>query len=113
AQNQAQATVSNLNQTSGASVAELMQLIGNLRQTAAQFPPDKRGDITDNIDDVEVEIKKPEQERNLRKLTNRLVALLTAGTVVAAPIAGMTDFTNNVMEIGNKLNIELRLPSGK
>ena len=111
AQNQAQATVSNLNQTSGASVAELMQIISTMRQTAAQFPPDIRDDIIIDIDDVKEEIQKP--ERNLLKVKKRLLALLTAVSVVAAPIAGMTDFANNVMEIGNKLNIELKLPSVK
>ncbi|MEH1907399.1 MAG: DUF4926 domain-containing protein [Nostoc sp.] len=113
AQNQAQATVSNLNQTSGASVAELMQLIGNLRQTAAQFPRETHDDIIIDIDDVEVEIQKPEKERNLPKLQKRLVALLTAATVVAAPIASMTGFTKDVMEIGSKLGIELKLPPVK
>ncbi|WP_331001474.1 DUF4926 domain-containing protein [Nostoc sp. WHI] len=113
AQNQAQATVGNLNQTSGASIAELMQIISTMRQTAAQFPPEIHDDIIIDIDDVEVEIQKPEKERNLPKLKKRLVALLTAVTLVAAPIAGMTDFTNNVMEIGSKLGIELKLPSGK
>ncbi|MDZ7955185.1 leucine-rich repeat domain-containing protein, partial [Nostoc sp. DedQUE09] len=104
---------SNFNQTSGANISEILQLIGNLRQTAAQFPPETRDDMIIDIDDVEAEIQKPEKERNLPKLKKRLVALLTAASVVAAPIAGMTDFTNNVMEIGNKLNIELKLPSGK
>ena len=104
---------SNFNQTSGANISEILQLIGNLRQTAAQFPPDIRDDITIDIDDVEAEIQKPEKERNVPKLKKRLVALLTAATLVAGAIAGMTDFTNNVMEIGNKLNIELKLPSGK
>ena len=104
---------SNFTQTSGANISEILQLIGNLRQTAAQFPPETRDDIIIDIDDVEAEIQKPEKERNLPKLKKRLVALLTAATLVAAPIAGMTDFANNVMEIGNKLNIELKLPSGK
>ncbi|MEH1951714.1 MAG: hypothetical protein V7K77_32895 [Nostoc sp.] len=104
---------SNFNQTSGASVAELMQLIGNLRQTAAQFPPETHDDIIIDIDDVEVEIQKPEKERNLPKLKKRLVALLTAATVVAAPIAGITGFTKDVMEIGSKLGIELKLPPVK
>jgi internalin A len=107
AQNQAQATVNNLNQTSGASIAELMQIISTMRQTAAQFPPEIREDIIIDIDDVEVEIQKPEKERSLPRLKKRLVALLTAATLVAAPIAGITDFTNNVMEISNKLGIEL------
>nr|WP_242039801.1 hypothetical protein [Anabaena sphaerica] len=96
-----------LTQTNGASVAELMQIISTMRQTAAQFPTEIREDITIDIDDVEVEIQKPEKERNLPKLRKRLVALLTAASVAAAPIAGMTDFTNNVMEIGSKLGIEL------
>jgi internalin A len=104
---------SNFNQTSGANISEILQLIGNLRQTAAQFPPDIRDDIIIDIDDVEEEIQKPEKERNLPKLKKRLVALLTAATVVAAPIAGMTDFANNVIDIGNKVGIELKLPSGK
>ncbi|MEH2320988.1 COR domain-containing protein, partial [Nostoc sp.] len=104
---------SNFTQTSGANISEILQLIGNLRQTAAQFPPDDREGIIIDIDDVEVEIQKPEKERNLRKLQIRLLALLTAATVVAAPIASMTDFTNNVLEIGSKLGIELKLPSAK
>ncbi|MEH1942797.1 MAG: leucine-rich repeat domain-containing protein [Nostoc sp.] len=104
---------SNFNQTSGANISEILQLIGNLRQTAAQFPPETRDDMIIDIDDVEVEIQKPEKERNLPKLKKRLVALLTAATLVAAPIAGITDFTNNVIDIGNKVGIELKLPSVK
>ncbi|MEH2449443.1 MAG: DUF4926 domain-containing protein [Nostoc sp.] len=104
---------SNFTQTSGANISEILQLIGNLRQTVAQFPPEIRDDIIIDIDDVEAEIQKPEKERNLPKLKKRLLALLAAGTLVAATIAGITDFTNNVLEIGNKLNIELKLPFGK
>ncbi|OUL35978.1 Ras family protein [Nostoc sp. T09] len=104
---------SNFTQTSGANISEILQLIGNLRQTAAQFPPEIRDDIIIDIDDVEAEIQKPEQERNTPKLRKRLLALLTAASVVAAPIAGITDFTNNIMEIGSKLNIELKLPPVK
>ncbi|MEH2224485.1 COR domain-containing protein, partial [Nostoc sp.] len=109
---------SNFNQTSGANISEILQLIGNLRQTAAQFPEViskdiTREDIIIDIDDIEEEIKKPEKERNVPKLKKRLLALLTATTLIAGAIAGMTDFTNNVMEIGDKLNIELKLPSGK
>lgn len=66
-----------------------------------------------DIDDVEAEIQKAEKERNLPKLKKRLIALETAATVAFTGVAGMADFANNVMEIGNKLNIELPLPSGK
>ena len=100
---------SNFTQTSGASVAELLQIISNMRQTAAQFPQEIREDVTIDIDDVEIEIQKPEPERNIPKLKKRLLALLAAVSFVATPIAGMTDFANNVMDIGNKLGIGLVL----
>ncbi|AFY42056.1 leucine-rich repeat domain-containing protein [Nostoc sp. PCC 7107] len=112
-QDKASQQASDFTQTSGANITEILQLIGNLRQTAAQFPPDDREEIIIDIDDVEAEIRKPEPERNKTKLKKRLIALLTAATLIAAPIAGMTDFTNNVMEIGDKLGIELPLPAGK
>ena len=98
---------SHFNQTSGANIADLLQIVSTMRQTAAQFPTDIREDITIDLDDVEVEIQKPEKERNLAKIKKRLVALFTAATVAATQIAGMTDFANNVLEIGSKLGIEL------
>ncbi|WP_413199639.1 COR domain-containing protein [Nostoc piscinale] len=112
-QDNASQQASDFTQTSGANITEILQLISNLRQTAAQFPPDIRDDITIDIDDVEAEIQKPEPERNKPKLKKRLIALLTAAGLIAAPIAGITDFTNNVLEIGDKLGIELQLPAGK
>lgn len=103
----AQQTATDFTQTSGASVAELLQLITNLRQTADQFPSDIREELIIDVEDVEIEVQKPAQERNLPKLRKRLLALFTAATVTFGAIAGMTDFTNNVLEIGNKLGIEL------
>jgi internalin A len=31
--------------------------------------------------------------------------------MIATPIAGITDFTNNALDLGSKLGIELQLPS--
>ncbi|MBD2176165.1 leucine-rich repeat domain-containing protein [Pseudanabaena sp. FACHB-1998] len=98
---------SNFSQTSGASVAELLHLINNLRQTAEQFPSEVREELIIDVEDVEVEIQKPASERNIPKLRKRLLALLTAATVTFGAIASTTDFANNVLEIGSKLGIEL------
>jgi hypothetical protein len=103
----AQQNATNFNQTSGASIAELLQLIANLRQTAAQFPLDVREELIIDVEDVEIEIQKPAPERNIPKLKKRLLALFTAATVTFGAIAGTTDFANNVLEISNKLGIEL------
>jgi hypothetical protein len=103
----AQQNATNFNQTSGASIAELLQLIANLRQTAAQYPLDVREELIIDVEDVEIEIQKPAPERNIPKLKKRLLALFTAATVTFGAIAVTTDFANNVLEISSKLGIEL------
>jgi internalin A len=110
AKDNAQVTASNFSQTSGASTIELLQLITTMRQTAAQFPKEIQDDIIVDIDDVEEEIKKPENQRNSTRLRKRLIALATVGTMIATPVAGITDFANNAIDLGNKLGIELQLP---
>jgi internalin A len=103
------ANVSNnqFTQNNNANTAELLQMIATLRQTATQFPEEIRDDIIIDIDDVEVEIQKPKGERNLPKLRKRLIALAAASSLIAAPIAGMTDFVNNVIDLATKVGIEL------
>ncbi|HLP89534.1 MAG TPA: COR domain-containing protein [Nostocaceae cyanobacterium] len=110
AKDNAQVTASNFSQTSGVNTAELLQIITNMRQTAAQFPQEIQDEIIVDIEDVETEIKKPENQRNSTRLKKRLFALATVGTMITTPIAGIIDFTNNALELGNKLNIELQLP---
>jgi internalin A len=117
ANDNAQVTASNFSQTSGASTAELLQLIAAMRQTVAQLPPEIQEDIIIDIDDVEEQIKKPEQQRNLPRLKKRLVALAAVGTTLAAQISGATDYAGKAIdvgtkavELGQKLGIELQLP---
>jgi Leucine-rich repeat (LRR) protein len=92
-----------------ANMAELMQLIATMRQTAAQFPADVQESVILDIEDVEAELEKPKGDRNSSRLKKRLIALATAGSLVAAPIAGMADFANNAIDLGSKLGIELPL----
>ncbi|MFB2980631.1 hypothetical protein [Microseira sp. BLCC-F43] len=84
-----------------------------MRQTAAQFPPDVRDEIIVDIEDVEAEIQKPESDRNKTRLKKRLSAILAIATATGIAIAGMTDFANNAIDLGNKLGIEVSLPSGR
>ena len=107
------ATVSNntFTQTNNATTAELLQLITTLRQTATQFPAEIQEGVIIDLEDLETEIQKPEDQRSPARLKRSLIALFTAATMIAAPISGITDFTNNVLEIGTKLHIELpKLP---
>ncbi|WP_333347720.1 DUF4926 domain-containing protein [Microcoleus sp. w1-18aA5] len=106
----AQASNSQFNQNNNANTAEILKLISSMRETAEQFPEDIREGIIIDIEDVETEIKKPENQRNKTKLNRRLTAILAAVTAIAIPIAGVTDFANTAIDVSNKLGIELKLP---
>jgi internalin A len=94
-------------QTNNANTAELLNLIATLRQTATQLPAEIQEGAIIDIEDIEIEIQKPADQRSIPRLKRSLIALFGIASLIATPIAGMTDFTNNVLEISNKLHIEL------
>ena len=98
-------------QINNANTAELLQLIANLRQTAAQFPNELQAGVMVDLEEVETEIQKPENQRNLPKLQMRLIALFTAASLMGGAIANITDFTNNITDLATKAGIELKLPA--
>ena len=102
--------VPHFTQNNNTNVVELLQLISAMRQTAAQFPQDIQNDLIIDLDDVESEIKKLEADRNLPKIKKRLLAILTAVSLISGSVAGMTDFANNAIDVGGKLGIKLHLP---
>jgi len=106
----AQQTATNFTQTNNANTTELLALLSSMRQTIPQFPQDIREEITIDLDDLETELQKPEDQRNPKRLKRSLFALFTAATMIASPIAAITDFTNNTLEIANKFHIELPVP---
>ena len=108
----AQQTASGGIQINNANTAELLQLISSVRQTADQFPEGIREGIIIDIEDVETEIKKPENQWNKTRLKKSLTALVAAGTAFGVGIAGMADFADNVIDVSHKLGIELKLPPG-
>ncbi len=109
----AQQTASDFIQNNNANTAEILQLISSMRETATQFPEDIRDGIIIDIEDVEAEIKKPESQWNKARLKKSLTAMIAAGTAIAIPIAGMTDFASSAIDLGQKVGIELKLPSAR
>ena len=96
-----------------ANTAEILKLISSMRETATQFPEDIRDGIIIDIEDVETEIKKPESQWNKARLKKSLTAMIGAATAIAIPIAGMTDFASSAIDLGQKVGIELKLPSAR
>ena len=100
-------------QNNNANTAEILKLISSMRETATQFPEDIRDGIIIDIEDVEAEIKKPESQWNKARLKKSLTAMIGVATAIAIPIAGMTDFASSAIDLGQKVGIELKLPSAR
>ena len=103
----AQASGNTFNQTNNANTTEILQLIANLRQITTTLPADTQEDLIIDIEDVEAEINKPEDQRSKAKLKKRLAGLLGAIAIASAPVAATTDFTNNILDIAEKAGVEL------
>lgn len=114
ANDHAQVTASNFTQTSGASTAELLQLITSLRHSVARLPPEAQEDLIIEVDDIEEEVKKPAEQRNLPKLKKRLMFLITGASAAAVGLSNGLEVANNLadqaIELGDKVGIELQLP---
>jgi internalin A len=100
-------------QINNANTAELLKLISSMRETAAQFPEDIREGVIIDIEDVEAEIKKPKNERNPARLKKSLKAIVAATMAIGVGIAGVTEFANTAIDVGNKLGIEIQLPPAR
>ena len=100
-------------QNNNTNTAELLQLISSMRETAEQFPEDIREGIIIDIEDIESEIQKPQNQWNKTRLKKSLKAIVAAVTAIAIPIAGITYFANTAIDLGQKVGVELKLPPGR
>lgn len=100
-------------QINNANTAELLKLISSMRETAEQFPEDIREGIIIDIEDIETEIQKPENQWNKNRLKQRLKGIVATVTAIGVGIAGVADFANTAIDLGQKMGIELKLPPGR
>lgn len=101
-------TVSNFSQKIGQNIDEINTLIASLRKIAQEFPEAEREEVLMNLDDLEEDISKPEKQ-NPQKITLRLGRLLAITGTIAGLAAGVADFSNNVLELSDKLGIRSNL----
>ncbi|MEG4342869.1 leucine-rich repeat domain-containing protein [Microcoleus sp. A003_D6] len=100
-------------QNNNANTAELLKLISSMRETATQFPEDIREGVIIDIEDVEAEVRKPENEWSKARLKKSLTALVAVAGILGTGVGGALDIANNAIDLGQKVGIELHLPSGR
>lgn len=91
------------------NIDDINHMISSLRETIQHFPDEQREGAEMELNDLEEEIKNPEKQ-DPKRLGKRLKRLAAVGTAVATLARGtvsisedINKFTNNVMELGEKL----------
>ena len=85
---------------------EINNLIQSLKTHIQAFPEEQRSDIEIKIEDLESDLA-DEKKRQPNRLKTRLFALWGAVCLISDSIAGVADFSNNVLELSEKLEIPL------
>ncbi len=90
---------------------EITALINSLRDIARRsFPIDRRDEVLVHLDDLQQDIANPEKKKPDR-IKIRLLGLAAAVGTIASGVAGMADFSNNFLELSEKLGVKIEFPS--
>ncbi|PZV07887.1 MAG: pentapeptide repeat-containing protein [Leptolyngbya sp.] len=94
----------------GQNADDVVRLLTSLRQLSQTFPEEQKADVLMELDDLESDLSKPEQEP--KRLGKRLQRLIAAGTAAATLAGGaatfsgnVNEFTENVFELGEKIGL--------
>ncbi len=93
-------------QNIGQNIDDITRLINSLREMAKEFPEAQRDEAMVHLDDLQEDITTPEKQKPQR-IKTRLLALWGIGTVVAGIIAVSVDFSNNVLDLSEKLGVPI------
>ncbi len=102
-------TFNDYSQTITNNLDEIGQLISTLRSQAEQFPPDEREAVEVHLGELEEASNQP-QKQDPKRIKAKLMALLAIALGLGGAIATATDFSNNVLELGKKFEVELVHP---
>ncbi len=106
----AQQTASGGIHIDNANTVELLKLISSMRETAMQFPEDIRDDLIIDIQDVETEIQKPNDQWDRPRLKKCLKGIAAGVAAIGVGIVGVTEFANTAIDLGDKVGIEIQVP---
>ena len=98
----------NFSQIVDQNIDEITRLICFLREMAQEFPEAQREQAIVHLDDLQEDITIPEKQKHQR-IKTRIVALLAIAGTVTGIVAGAADFSNNVLELSEKLGVPIEI----
>lgn len=98
--------ISNFSQNIGQNIDDITRLLRSLREMAQAFPEAEREEVLVCLDDLQEDISTPEKQKPER-LKIRLGRLLVIAGTIAGVVAGAADFSNNILELAEKLGVPI------
>ncbi len=99
--------LNNINKNEKQDLAEIIRLIDSLSNLAKSFPDEQREEAESHLEDLQQQVNNPDEKKKRFKLKAGLAALLAVSMPLSGAVATATDFTNNVLELSDKFEIEL------
>jgi predicted transcriptional regulator len=104
--NSGDGTVANFSQNIGQNQSEINRLINAIRQSAETLPEEHRDEAFLALEDLESDLDQPDRLQP-KRIKMRLAALWAIASSLGTSIAGIVDFSNNILELANKLGFQL------
>lgn len=95
-------TVTNFSLNIGLNMSDINQLINSIRQHAGNFPEEQRDEVLLSLEDLESDLSQPDKQQP-KRIQRRIATLWAVACILSAGLAGVTDFSNNVLELAEKL----------
>jgi len=99
-------TVFQVNQVIATNLSDITRLIEKLKTGVQGLPNDVQESIEIHLEDLTDDIA-DEKKHTPKRIRTRLIAIWGILCTIAVGVAGVADFSNNVLELSQKLNIPL------
>lgn len=96
--------------TNIAELTDIANLIQTLKQLAQSFPVPQRDEAIEHLSDLQEDLEQPDKAKPSR-IKAALATLLALAIGIGGAVATAAEFTNNILELSNKLGIELQHPA--
>lgn len=100
--------IHNVSQNIIANLDEIISLVQVLKGQAQAFPENSKADVEIVIEDLESDLA-DEKKRKPTRLAKRIQTLWAITCSVAVGVAGVADFSNNLLELSEKLSVPLSI----
>ena len=98
--------VSQVAQAIATNLPDITQLLEKLKTGVQNLPDNKQESIEVHLDDLVGDIA-DKKKRTPKRIGTRLIAIWGILCVIAAGTAGVADFSNNILELSEKLNVPI------